>query len=325
MESSKGGFQNTTSNVDIYGFAEQDLSTFNRSDLDHSDGQVNNTRPHTYHGLSVSEHAKSSNLTQQRPLSMGRDIQCSLDNVPVDTVDTVIQSLRQTEHPADMELESLKPPPPQRIPEDFIITGWIIFFAICGALGRIACTTISTFQGQPVFSLIWAQFLGCTIMGFLVEDTTLFPKSHRYQPLYVGLSTGFCGSLTSFSTWMWDAFTAFSNFNPHFDRRAGQNILAGLTQLFITLVAVVSALRFGGHISDALQARLPMISKNGKYKQKLDGVGVILGILSWPTAIITAASTTHFRETMLVAVFAPPGNPNFFLLSSNLRLIFFYW
>lgn len=32
----------------------------------------------------------------------------------------------------------------------------------------------------------------------------------RYPPLFVALGTGFCGSLTTFSTWMFDVFSAFA-------------------------------------------------------------------------------------------------------------------
>lgn len=32
----------------------------------------------------------------------------------------------------------------------------------------------------------------------------------RYIPLYVGLTTGLCGSITSFSSWMADVFQAFA-------------------------------------------------------------------------------------------------------------------
>ena len=107
---------------------------------------------------------------------------------------------------------------------------------------------------------------------------------------------------------MWDVFTGLANFDPRFDRSGAQSWLAGLSQVFVTLAAGLIALRFGAHISDALQLRMPTISTNGKYKQTLDRMGVIVGILSWSIAIGAAASVTaRFRGILLSAAFAPAG------------------
>lgn len=45
---------------------------------------------------------------------------------------------------------------------------------------------------------------------------------HSYPPLFVMLGTGFCGSLTTFSTWMTDVFIAFANIDtPSLGRFSG--------------------------------------------------------------------------------------------------------
>ncbi|OMH84399.1 UPF0695 membrane protein [Zancudomyces culisetae] len=56
--------------------------------------------------------------------------------------------------------------------------------------------------GNIVFGLIYVQVLGCLIMGFLVYSKPKFVEiSESY---YIGLTVGFCGSLTTFSSWQTD-------------------------------------------------------------------------------------------------------------------------
>lgn len=304
--SAAGRFQTSTSSTKyISECTKQDLSNFNRSGCNRYAGRENVVRPKTYHGDSVSVDTQfpSKSVPSQQ---IARDLPCNIDRISSVIIVQPNPERGSREFGSTLE-QSLTSPPWQCIREEIVTSGWIIFFAIWGALTRISFSALSTFPGQQVPNLIWAQFIGCAIMGFLVQDTTLFPKPHRYQPLYVGLSTGFCGSLTSFSGWIWEIFTSLANFDPHFDRIVVQSWLAGLSQVIITLAAGLIALRFGAHISDALQPRLQMISKNGKYKEILDRIGVIAGIIAWSIAIVVAASTARFRGILLTAVFAPAG------------------
>ena len=50
------------------------------------------------------------------------------------------------------------------------ILSLLIFFSIVGVLIRIGLTDLNSYQGAPVFSLIYAQFIGCAIMGFCLAS-----------------------------------------------------------------------------------------------------------------------------------------------------------
>lgn len=112
---------------------------------------------------------------------------------------------------------------------------YLIFFSFAGTVLRVAIEALTFYPGAPVVtSVLWANVGGSFVMGFLSEDRQLFNpdsiknspavseadeavvKAHhaahkKTVPLYIGLTTGFCGSLTSFSTFMRDLFLAISN------------------------------------------------------------------------------------------------------------------
>jgi fluoride exporter len=203
------------------------------------------------------------------------------------------------------------PPSPkpfrQRLRDDLIVASWIIVLSIWGALARIGLSALSTYPGQPVFQLIWAQFVGCAVMGFLLQDKTLFPKDKRYVALYIGLTTGFCGSLTSFSSFMWNCFQALANLDPYFERAGGDNVLALIGQVVITLSISIAALRLGAHAAQLTRHLLPSITEMNKAKRYLDSLGVILAVGSWSGAAIMTGLLPQWHPELLTTVFAPAG------------------
>lgn len=129
---------------------------------------------------------------------------------------------------------------------------YLIFFAILGTLARLGTQWLTYYPGTIVVTpVIWANFAGSLIMGFLSEDQALFrddsvhekvkaengnaekqrrgsslaeeldqmaktetTKRKKAIPLYIGLATGFCGSYTSFSSFARDFFLALANLLP---------------------------------------------------------------------------------------------------------------
>ena len=138
----------------------------------------------------------------------------------------------------------------------------------------------------------------------------------RYLPLHVGLSTGLCGSITTFSSWQLGIFKAFSNYDaaPHY---RGYNILAAISQLLVTLAMSLNGLVFGYHIGQLLSHLLPIHSNtiseiiphgySLRHLNRHDVLVIIIGALSWIGVILAAALTTHQRDLTLACVFAPLG------------------
>ncbi|KAI4796373.1 hypothetical protein E4T45_11995, partial [Aureobasidium sp. EXF-8846] len=147
---------------------------------------------------------------------------------------------------------SSPPSSPQRnshspIATKLYIISHLIFFSIWGTLARLGMQWLTFYPGAPLVTpVLWANVGGSFVMGFLSEDRQVFReewglenidihtrekaleqersdpdaakkahgKTKKTIPLYIGLATGFCGSFTSFSSFMRDVFLALSNDLP---------------------------------------------------------------------------------------------------------------
>lgn len=204
---------------------------------------------------------------------------------------------------------------------------YLIFFSILGTLTRLGLQALTTYPGTPIiFSSIWPNFAGSLIIGFLSEDTMLFrdhqnprpresrkrtdeensgmpsansdsahpapppdPATKKTVPLYIGLATGFCGSLTSFSAFVRDMFLAASNDLPGNDappsRSGGYSVLAVLSVALTTVALSLAGLFLGGHLAATLRPFLPAVPAR-LTRSFLDRLAVPLGWGCWLAAVV---------------------------------------
>ncbi|KAJ5200510.1 Camphor resistance CrcB protein [Penicillium cf. griseofulvum] len=202
---------------------------------------------------------------------------------------------------------------------------YLIFFSLLGTLARLGLQALTFYTGAPVVTgVLWANVGGSLVMGFLSEDHNLFReewgetatkepatgpvenepniKKERHKavkktiPLYIGLTTGFCGCFTSFSTFMRDVFLALANALPDPSLPTGSHIASrngGYS--FMALVAVVllnvslslSALIFGAHLALALTRVTPTVPF-ALTRRVLDRVVVVLACGCWLGAVFLA-------------------------------------
>lgn len=71
--------------------------------------------------------------------------------------------------------------------------------SIIGLLIRIGLETIGKLLSSPLDPSYLAQILGCILVGIF---TTWKESEHEHSLLFIGLISGLCGSITSFSTWI---------------------------------------------------------------------------------------------------------------------------
>ncbi|KAL2024696.1 hypothetical protein VTK56DRAFT_6897 [Thermocarpiscus australiensis] len=248
-----------------------------------------------------------------------------------------------------------------RLATQLYTISYLILFSILGTLARLGLQALTTYPGTPIiFPSIWPNFTGSLVMGFLSEDRMLFREEHAAHhppennrtdeetsstsadppspaaaakqahaalkktiPLYIGLATGFCGSLTSFSAFMRDAFLALSNdlpitttsapTNPIPSRNPGYSLPAVLAVLLTTTCLSLSALFLGAHLAIALAPFTPSLPpRTTAARAALDRLAVPLAWGCWLGAAALSlwppGGRTSWRgDATLALVFAPLG------------------
>ncbi|KAJ2409755.1 hypothetical protein GGI10_004647 [Coemansia sp. RSA 2530] len=126
----------------------------------------------------------------------------------------------------------------------------LVFFSMIGVLVRVHLNRLFTYAGAPVYSLIWVQLLGCFIMGMSMRLKGVLLS---YSPaLNTGITTGLCGSITTFSSWQLLLLQQFFN-TTRSDHSQFRNFLGGMSVLATTLGCSVAAIRLGQMIGDELR------------------------------------------------------------------------
>ena len=249
---------------------------------------------------------------------------------------------------------------------------YLIFFSLLGTLARLGLQALTLYPGAPVQTgVLWANFSGSLIIGFLSEDRKLFrnewgqtkethqrlknkredeekeesraaaKKQHgavkKTIPLYIGLATGFCGSFTSFSSFMRDVFFGLSNslpvpvshpsattiasssFSP---RNGGYDFMAMVAIILLTVILCIGGLKAGAHLAIVLELFTPSLSFY-VLRKLLDRIVVVLAFGSWLGAVFLAiwppdrhggpdgygtwVQETWRGEVIYALVFAPLG------------------
>ena len=248
---------------------------------------------------------------------------------------------------------------------------YLIFFSLLGTLARLGLQALTFYPGAPVDTgVLWANFGGSMVMGFLSEDRKLFwdelgdlqvekekddsseerngrgvanreventaddpatiqalQSVKKTIPLYIGLATGFCGSFTSFSSFMRDVFLALSNdlpvpgthvppsssTAPPISRNGGYSFMALLAVIILTTTSCLAALKFGAHFAIFISSIIPAISF-ASIRRFLDRLVILLAWGCWAGAIFMTiwppdrSSSEQWRGDVLVALtLAPVG------------------
>ncbi|KAJ1644590.1 hypothetical protein LPJ64_003757 [Coemansia asiatica] len=126
----------------------------------------------------------------------------------------------------------------------------LVLFSMIGVLVRVHLTKLFTYADQPIYGLIWAQMLGCFIMGIAMRTKGVLMSLS--PAVDVGITTGLCGSITTFSSWQLEIYQQFFN-----TRRANhtrfKNFLGGMSVLATTIACSTGALRLGQMIGDEVR------------------------------------------------------------------------
>ncbi|KIW40101.1 uncharacterized protein PV06_07332 [Exophiala oligosperma] len=244
---------------------------------------------------------------------------------------------------------------PSPFATELVTLSYLVFFSLLGTLARLGVEAITLYPNTPVSSrVLWANLGGSFIMGFLAEDRRLFRhewgspdlnapaathgKVKKTIPLYIGLATGFCGSFTSFSSFIRDCFLALTNdlagssptsayqseANIH-SRNGGFSFLALMAILILHPAVSLAGLNTGAQLALVLQPVTPTIPV-GLTRYFLDPVVVVLGYGCWLGAVLLSiwppGNSVHWRyRAVFPLVFAPPGCLLRYYVSKHLNAV----
>ncbi|EHK42371.1 hypothetical protein TRIATDRAFT_224078 [Trichoderma atroviride IMI 206040] len=142
-------------------------------------------------------------------------------------------------------------------------------------------------------------------------------------PLYIGLTTGFCGSFTSFSTFIRDVLLALSNNEfqvPTTERSGGYSFLAMLAVIITTVCLTLAALHIGAHLAIGTEKCIPSLPFR-LIRKLLDRTVVIFALGSWVGVILLSIMLPDitWRERTIALAFSPVGCLARFYLSLYLN------
>lgn len=209
-------------------------------------------------------------------------------------------------------------------------TGALVAFAsLWGTLTRLGLSGLNTYDGQSIAPIIWAQAVGCLVMGWMTYPRNKATMERWYKPAFTMVTTGYCGSTTSYSTWVFGVFQAFSN-NLHYNRHGLHNVMDALTQTAATIgmsfAGFWAGRTLGGlvrlaYLEEALSHitrrshSIPRVDTSSTLEQGektqrtryLHLASVALGTAFWIGAILLCALYSPFRKVSFTLVLSPLG------------------
>lgn len=206
----------------------------------------------------------------------------------------------------------------------------VVSGSIWGVLGRKGLMALTTYNGSFLSGVIWANFAACIVMGMAVDSTNLWRElidSGDYANkgiigVYVGITTGFCGTLSSFSSVMLEAFNKSADTLPG-DYYSYPNSAYGIMEFLSVIIAhmclSLTGFQIGKHLIDVVDPALPVLSK--KFYRTLEKLWIILGLAAFIIIIVLIGvkNDGSWRSWTFACFFAPFGALSRFFLSKYLN------
>ena len=142
-----------------------------------------------------------------------------------------------------------------------------------GVTVRIYLILFSEWDEIGDFPSFWAQFVGTLVIGIISVHKE--KMQNNYMIIYTALSTGFCGSLTTFSSWNAEAAKVLLQVNHttlipvDSSREHYVRIIGYLSILFLGIGMLTSALLFGKNISILISKTISKLKLEMLFKRNI--------------------------------------------------------
>lgn len=181
----------------------------------------------------------------------------------------------------------------------------LVVGGVWGSLARLGLTALNMYDGQSIAPIVWAQAVGCVVMGFASQPRTRAALEEWYAPAYTMITTGFAGSCTTFSSWVLQSFLAVDNASA-FDRHGLHSVMDMLTQTFATLGLALAGYWGGRALGEAVPTEW-VLSRWRPRRGAADAAALAVGALTWVGAALLCALYAPFRHVTWSLVWAPIG------------------
>ncbi|KAI0053010.1 hypothetical protein FA95DRAFT_1509401 [Auriscalpium vulgare] len=187
--------------------------------------------------------------------------------------------------------------------------------SVFGVLARLGVVALVNYDGRSIFPLAYAQGIGCLIMGTALRLKD--PIGGFYGPLYTALTTGFCGSMTTFGGWQLDIFNSWIN-EGQFHRDWLRDVIDGCTKIFFTLAISLASLSFGVHIGTLIAPYIPVLRPPTPIiRHSITVLSILTYFATYPAYFRMSPSFRHQATAALL--FSFPGTLTRYLLSIQLN------
>ncbi|ODQ78726.1 hypothetical protein BABINDRAFT_162421 [Babjeviella inositovora NRRL Y-12698] len=191
------------------------------------------------------------------------------------------------------------------------------FFSIVGVLARVGLTDLTTYNGNYVGGVIWANFASCFVMGaFGFSSNEGFwarvlrstgAASKAKLPMYTGVTTGFCGTLSSFSTLLLQVFYQAANLTNgktfHFPNRGGYGIMEFFSVIITQLAVSMAGLNLGKHfMNNVVEKRYSLTPTLYRFVE----LGcAAMGVVSYVAVLVLTIVLPQWRAWLFSCLFSP--------------------
>ncbi|CDR37679.1 CYFA0S01e14796g1_1 [Cyberlindnera fabianii] len=178
------------------------------------------------------------------------------------------------------------------------------FFAIVGVLARKGITVLTTYDGSFLGGVIWANFAACVVMGLATQSSEFWkdePVPKAKIQLYTGITTGFCGTFSSFSSLILEAFikSADIQIGHYYHYRNGAYGIMECASVMISHICIsIAGLHFGKHLMKFHDRKTPLNIGI------LENVVAVAGIASW-IAVIVLIVIKSWRSWTFACIVSP--------------------
>lgn len=208
----------------------------------------------------------------------------------------------------------------------------IVHGSIWGVLVRKGLTDLTSYYGSYLSGVIWANFTACVVMGIAVDGDelwirllenypTIYPNKANI-PVYMGITTGFCGTVLSFSSVILEAFNKASDssigINYHYPNPA-----YGIMEFLAVILAQFGLSIMGFHMGKHALAMFDryITPLNGKKYKILERISIALAcsLIIITCVLLGTKNEGVWRSWTFSMLFAPFGALLRFYLSKYLN------